>query len=92
VAVTTARAFVETDQLVMALATQTLGITWHLGGVTANLTGEWTAQQVRNLALTLGEGLESFRFLIRDSRIALHPLLRRRLPGAPDQRVHENDC
>jgi hypothetical protein len=24
----------------------------HLGGVTSNLTGEWTVQQARNLALT----------------------------------------
>jgi putative transposase len=36
----------------------------HLGGVTANPTGEWTVRQAR--ARTLDERFGSFRFLIRD--------------------------
>ncbi len=38
----------------------------HLGGVTANPTGEWRVQQARNLALTPGERFEDIKFLIRD--------------------------
>src|SRR5260370_1960239 len=38
----------------------------HLGGVTAHPTGEWTAQQARNLALSFDEHFEDIRFLIRD--------------------------
>jgi putative transposase len=38
----------------------------HVGGVTANPTGDWTVQQARNLALGLGERFEAIKFLIRD--------------------------
>jgi transposase InsO family protein len=38
----------------------------HLGGVTANPTGEWTVQQARNLALSLGERFQEFKFLVHD--------------------------
>jgi transposase InsO family protein len=38
----------------------------HLGGVTTHPTGDWTVQQARNLALTLGARFEDIRFLIHD--------------------------
>ena len=38
----------------------------HLGGVTANPTGEWTRQQAPNLALSPGQRSGQIRFPIRD--------------------------
>jgi len=38
----------------------------YLCGVTANPASEWTAQQARNLALTLDRRFEGIRFLLRD--------------------------
>jgi putative transposase len=38
----------------------------HLGGVTAHPTGDWTVQQARNLAITLGKRFENIKFLVRD--------------------------
>ena len=61
----------------------------HLGGVTAHPTGDWTVQQARNLALTLGERFENMPVLDPRSRIELRDLIRRRLPGRRHQdRAH----
>jgi len=57
----------------------------HLGGVTANPTGEWTAQQARNLALTLGERFGDIKVPHPRPRIELHRLVRRGLPGQRHQ-------
>jgi hypothetical protein len=38
----------------------------HVAGITANPGGAWTAQQARDLAMTMGARLQEMRFLVRD--------------------------
>jgi hypothetical protein len=55
----------------------------HLGGVTANPTGEWTVQQARNLALGLDKRFADIKFVIADrtSPAPLTPYSRPPVPG-----------
>jgi transposase InsO family protein len=57
---------VETITLYCFTVVEHLSRRVHVMGVTVNPTGEWVAQQARNLMLDLGDRVGRFQFLIRD--------------------------
>ena len=54
----------------------------HLGGVTANPTGEWTVQQARNLAISLGERFQDLKFVFPALRRSDHKNASRSAAGS----------
>jgi hypothetical protein len=63
-------------------------------GITLHPTGEWTAQQARNLLMDLDEQAHRVKFMIRDRGSKLHRRVRRRprRRGHPDRAVQHPDA